>query len=66
MHVITYATQVVAGINYFIKVQIDPTRDECLHLRVYKNLQQQLELVGVQKSRHLNDELSYFDPLKSR
>jgi cystatin-A/B len=66
MRAITYATQVVAGLNYFIKVQIDPARDECLHLRVYKNLQQQLELVGIQKSRHLTDDLSYFDPLSSK
>ncbi|XP_065275676.1 cystatin-B-like [Emys orbicularis] len=33
-----YKTQVVAGINYFIKVSISKSNDECVHLRVFQSL----------------------------
>jgi hypothetical protein len=61
MHAVSYAVQVVAGINYFIKVQTDLMGDHCVHLRVYQDLQQRLQLAGVQKAKKLADELTYFD-----
>lgn len=55
---VSYATQVVAGVNYFIKVQVSST--ECVHIRVYQDLQQHRSLTAVQDGKTLDDPITYF------
>ncbi|NXK42882.1 CYTA protein, partial [Piprites chloris] len=58
---IVYKTQVVAGINYFIKVQI--SRTEYAHLKVFQSLpyeNQGPSLVGFQTGKTKDDPLTYF------
>ncbi|XP_046733632.1 cystatin-B-like [Silurus meridionalis] len=57
----SYTTQVVAGTNYFIKVQVSDV--ECVHLRVYKMLPhagEKLELTGIQTQKSHQDAIGYF------
>ncbi|KAL5457230.1 hypothetical protein EMCRGX_G034475 [Ephydatia muelleri] len=54
----TYATQVVAGLNYFIKVSVD--NHEYIHLRVFKGLDQQILLHSYQDGKSAMDPLVYF------
>ncbi|NXH32655.1 CYTA protein, partial [Myiagra hebetior] len=58
---IVYKTQVVAGTNYFIKVQVSD--DDYAHLKVYQNLpyaNQGPSLVGFQTGKTRDDPLTYF------
>nr|XP_028568597.1 cystatin-B-like [Podarcis muralis] len=58
---VEFKTQIVAGINYFIKVHIG--NDEFLHVRVYKRLPHEnkpLELTSYQSKKAKHDELAYF------
>ncbi|XP_027509298.1 cystatin-B-like [Corapipo altera] len=58
---VEFKTQVVAGINYFIKVHVG--NDEFMHLRVFKSLPQEnkpLSLHSYQSSKTKHDELAYF------
>ncbi|XP_005071579.1 cystatin-A [Mesocricetus auratus] len=58
---IEYKTQVVAGVNYFIKVDVG--NSQYVHLKVYKGLPGQnegLQLSGYQTDKTKDDELSYF------
>ncbi|XP_071899712.1 cystatin-A-like [Anas platyrhynchos] len=60
---IVYRTQVVAGINYFIKVQISNSDTGYVHLRVFQALPQEnqgpsLERYETGKTR--DDPLEYF------
>ncbi|KFO97329.1 Stefin-C, partial [Calypte anna] len=58
---IVYRSQVVAGINYFIKVQI--SEDEYAHLRVFQALpyaNQGPRLDGYQTGKTRDDPLTYF------
>ncbi|NWX13630.1 CYTA protein, partial [Aegotheles bennettii] len=58
---IIYRTQVVAGINYFIKVQV--SEDSYVHLRVFNGLppeNQGLRLDGYQTGKTRDDPLTYF------
>uniref|UniRef100_A0A8C6J391 Uncharacterized protein n=1 Tax=Melopsittacus undulatus TaxID=13146 RepID=A0A8C6J391_MELUD len=58
---IVYKTQVVAGINYFIKVQVSDT--EYVHLRVFQSLPQENQgpsLDGYQTGKTKDDPLTYF------
>ncbi|XP_027586091.1 cystatin-B-like [Pipra filicauda] len=58
---VEFKTQMVAGINYFIKVHVG--NDEFMHLRVFKSLPQEnkpLSLDGYQGSKTKHDELAYF------
>ncbi|XP_063081406.1 cystatin-A-like [Cavia porcellus] len=59
---IEYKTQVVAGTNYFIKIQIGG--QVCVHIKVFKPLPGQnedaLQLSGYQTGKSKDDELSYF------
>ncbi|KAF7691695.1 cystatin-B-like [Silurus meridionalis] len=57
----SYKTQVVAGTNYFIKVQVGD--EECVHMRVYKMLPhagEKLELHGIQTQKSHQDAIEYF------
>ncbi|KAM6310372.1 cystatin-A-like [Aegotheles albertisi] len=58
---IIYRTQVVAGINYFIKVQV--SEESYVHIRVFKGLpheNQGLRLDGYQTGKTRDDPLTYF------
>ncbi|NXF70736.1 CYTB protein, partial [Sclerurus mexicanus] len=58
---IVYKTQVVAGINYFIKVQISDT--EYVHLKVFQSLPHENQgpsLVSFQTGKTRDDPLTYF------
>ncbi|NXI48713.1 CYTB protein, partial [Chloroceryle aenea] len=58
---IIYRTQVVAGINYFIKVQVSDS--EYVHLRVFQSLPAMNEgpsLVSFQTGKTRDDPLTYF------
>ncbi|NXG60619.1 CYTX protein, partial [Hemiprocne comata] len=58
---IEYRSQVVAGINYFIKVQ--DSDDDYVHLRVFQSLPHENEgphLVSFQTGKTRDDPLTYF------
>ncbi|KAL6029939.1 hypothetical protein STEG23_028867 [Scotinomys teguina] len=58
---VQYKTQVVAGIHYFIKVNVG--NDCYIHLKVFEGLNRQnacLELSGYQTDKTKDDEISYF------
>ncbi|KFQ61330.1 cystatin-A [Pelecanus crispus] len=58
---IVYRTQVVAGINYFIKVQDGD--DDYVHLRVFQSLPHENQgpsLVSFQSGKTRDDPLTYF------
>ncbi|XP_073695812.1 cystatin-B-like [Garra rufa] len=57
----SFTTQVVAGTNYFIKVNVGS--DQCVHLRVHKALPHtggKLQLHGIQVSKTEQDLIEYF------
>ncbi|XP_059542645.1 cystatin-B-like [Myotis daubentonii] len=56
-----YKSQVVAGTNYFIKVQVED--DDFVHLRVFESLPHEnkaLALHNYQTNKTKQDELDYF------
>eukprot|EP01115_Flamella_aegyptia_P011132 TRINITY_DN50926_c0_g1_i1.p1 TRINITY_DN50926_c0_g1~~TRINITY_DN50926_c0_g1_i1.p1 ORF type:complete len:97 (+),score=39.72 TRINITY_DN50926_c0_g1_i1:160-450(+) len=53
-----YATQLVAGVNYFIKVDVG--NGEHVHLRVFKDLKGNLTLHSYQAGKSSNEMLAYF------
>ncbi|KFP54738.1 Cystatin-A [Cathartes aura] len=58
---IVYRSQVVAGINYFIKVQVSDV--DYVHLRVFQSLPQENQgpsLVSFQTGKTRDDPLTYF------
>ncbi|NWT03139.1 CYTA protein, partial [Mionectes macconnelli] len=58
---IVYKTQVVAGINYFIKVQVSDNR--YVHLKVFQSLPHENQgpsLVSFQTGKTRDDPLTYF------
>ncbi|XP_026716930.1 cystatin-A-like [Athene cunicularia] len=58
---IVYRTQVVAGINYFIKVQVSNT--DYVHLRVFQSLPHENQgpsLVSFETGKTRDDPLTYF------
>eukprot|EP00695_Tsukubamonas_globosa_P003830 TRINITY_DN859_c0_g1_i2.p1 TRINITY_DN859_c0_g1~~TRINITY_DN859_c0_g1_i2.p1 ORF type:complete len:98 (-),score=11.55 TRINITY_DN859_c0_g1_i2:44-337(-) len=52
------ATQVVAGINYFVKVHVGEGRHA--HLRIYENLRGETSLTNVQTNKGAEEPLTYF------
>ncbi|TRY57269.1 hypothetical protein DNTS_003314 [Danionella cerebrum] len=57
----SYTTQVVAGTNYFIKVNVG--EEEYVHLRVHKTLPhagEKLQLHGIQTSKTHQDPVEFF------
>ncbi|XP_046393550.1 cystatin-B-like [Ischnura elegans] len=54
----TFISQVVAGINYFVKVHIGS--GEFLHLRLYKHFAKDVTLHSIQEGKTEADEISYF------
>jgi len=59
---ISYAKQVVAGINYFVKVrfQLSDNSETIAHLRIYKPLRGKVKLVDIQTEKSLTDPITYF------
>ncbi|XP_042854808.1 cystatin-B [Panthera tigris] len=58
---VEFRSQVVAGTNYFIKVQVDD--DEFVHIRVFQSLPHEnkpLALSSYQTHKARHDELAYF------
>ena len=58
---VNYRSQVVAGTNYFVKVNVGG--DDHAHLRIFKPLPhtgQAPNLVGVQANKKLGDTLDHF------
>ena len=56
-----FQSQVVAGTNYFIKVQVGD--DDFVHIRVFESLPQEnkpLALHDYQTNKSRDDELEYF------
>lgn len=54
---LSYATQVVAGRNYFLKIRLG---SEVVHARVYRNLQDQLSLHSLQEGLSAEAPIAYF------
>ncbi|XP_019601313.2 cystatin-B [Rhinolophus sinicus] len=58
---VEYKSQLVAGMNYFIKVQVD--NDNFVHIRVFESLPHEnkpLALHDYQADKTKEDELAYF------
>ncbi|KAL5457227.1 hypothetical protein EMCRGX_G034472 [Ephydatia muelleri] len=55
---VQYATQVVAGLNYFIKVHVG--HNDYVHLRVFKSLKGDLSLASYKLGLTSADPLTYF------
>jgi len=56
---VAYKSQVVAGVNYFVKYHFMPA-DEYFHARIFKGLQGQVELVRVVGPKAEDDPIEYF------
>merc|ERR1712018_212860 len=54
----SFKSQVVAGTNFFAKVQV--ADGEHLHLRIYRNLQGAIELHSLQEGKQEADAIEYF------
>eukprot|EP00484_Ammonia_sp_Unknown_P028600 CAMPEP_0197037724 /NCGR_PEP_ID=MMETSP1384-20130603/14858_1 /TAXON_ID=29189 /ORGANISM="Ammonia sp." /LENGTH=807 /DNA_ID=CAMNT_0042468071 /DNA_START=23 /DNA_END=2446 /DNA_ORIENTATION=- len=55
---VSVKTQVVAGINLFVKVKVDTNK--YIHIRVWCRLDRSIELSAVQWDKSENDEIEYF------
>ncbi|XP_065191686.1 cystatin-A-like [Sycon ciliatum] len=55
----TVSTQVVAGINYFVKVQTG--EGAYIHVRVYEDLSQTFTLSAFKTGMTLDDPIGYFE-----
>jgi cystatin-A/B len=55
-----YKSQVVSGINYFIKIQVKEDSNECIHVRIYKDLQNNLSLHSIVENKTINDNIEWF------
>jgi len=57
-HPTQYATQVVAGTNYFFKIDVGD--GHYVHARVFKSLHQDVSVHSVQTGHSAEDALAYF------
>ena len=56
-----YKTQMVSGTNYFVKIHVgDNDSDECIHVRFYRDLQNNLSLHSLSENRTLTEHISFF------
>nr|XP_034307005.1 cystatin-A3 isoform X2 [Crassostrea gigas] len=55
---VSYRDQVVAGVNYFIKVETGFNR--YIHVRIYKDLRGDASVTSVQLEKTLYDPIEYF------
>ncbi|KAI8498476.1 hypothetical protein Bbelb_236780 [Branchiostoma belcheri] len=55
---VSYKKQVVAGINYFIKVGVGT--EYCVHLKVYRGFRNNVSLSDVQLEKNIEDPIEYF------
>ncbi|XP_004606734.1 cystatin-A [Sorex araneus] len=58
---VEYKTQVVAGVNYYIKIRV--SEDVYIHIKVFKSLPQEnqtLKLIGYQTDKSKDDEITGF------
>ncbi|XP_063594447.1 cystatin-A-like [Penaeus indicus] len=55
---VSYKTQLVAGTNYFAKIDIGG--EELVHLRVYMNLQGEVSLHSHQHPKTREEDIQYF------
>ena len=51
---------VVGFSNHRNVTQVQVSSTECVHIRLYQNLQQQLSLTSVQDGKTLDDPITYF------
>ncbi|XP_011445121.3 cystatin-A3 [Magallana gigas] len=58
LHAVTYRDQIVAGRNYFIKVETGFGR--YIHVRIYKDLSGNASVSSVQLQKSLADPIEYF------
>lgn len=56
---IRYKSQLVAGVNFFVKVKLDEGR--FAHLRIYRNLQGEVQLSSMQLDKTEEEEVVYFE-----
>uniref|UniRef100_G3MQY1 Cystatin domain-containing protein n=1 Tax=Amblyomma maculatum TaxID=34609 RepID=G3MQY1_AMBMU len=56
---VNYRTQVVNGVNYFIKVQVGA--DQYIHVRAHKSIGGDISFVALQENKSLDDQLEHFD-----
>ena len=56
---ISYKSQVVAGINYFCKLRVGYT-ETFIHARIFRNFSGDYSLEGVQRGHLIDDEIAYF------
>jgi len=54
-----YKTQLVNGINFFIKVKVG--EEDYIHTRAHKAFQGEVTLWGIQQDKKLEDEVQHFD-----
>ena len=54
----SYASQVVRGVNYFVKVQV--SNSEHIHLRIWKDFTQEVSLHSIQEHKTADDPIDYF------
>jgi len=61
---ISYKTQVVAGLNYFVKLRIRHKDradfSKIIHARIYRSFNQSTELASLTEWKEETDELAYF------
>ncbi|KAK3582043.1 hypothetical protein CHS0354_025649 [Potamilus streckersoni] len=56
-----FASQLVAGTNYFIKIKVGPS--ECIHVRLYEALphtHEPVKLNAILEGRKIEDAIDYF------
>jgi len=55
--VVQYKTQVVAGTNFFLKIQIAP--EKYIHVKVFRDLQGHYQLTGLDQNKTQQDPIDF-------